>query len=89
MVYERFESARDNFGKVIHQFEPETKTLIRKLERILIKLYRLVKLLATVFEGDQKASFTKGTTPMCRGERYSFPWIAPLYPLYIIYIAEC
>ena len=29
-----------NFGKFIHQIQPETKTLIRKLERILIKLYR-------------------------------------------------
>ena len=27
-------------GKFIHQFQPETKTLIRKLERMLIKLYR-------------------------------------------------
>ena len=32
-------SARDNFGKFIHQFQPETKTLIKKLERILIKSY--------------------------------------------------
>ena len=40
MAYEKSESAWDNFGKFIHQFEPETKTLIRKLERILIKLYR-------------------------------------------------
>ena len=36
----RDESSRDNFGKLIHQFQTETKTLIRKLERILIKLYR-------------------------------------------------
>ena len=27
-------------GKFIHQFQPETKTLIRKLERVLIQLYR-------------------------------------------------
>ena len=40
MAYERSESARDNFSKFIHQFRPETKTFIRKLERILIKLYR-------------------------------------------------
>ena len=40
MAYEAFESARDNFGKFIHQFQPETKTLIRNLERILDKLYR-------------------------------------------------
>ena len=25
-------STRDNFGKLIHQFQPETKTLIRKLK---------------------------------------------------------
>ena len=40
MAHERFKSARDNFGKLIHQFQPETKTLIRKLERTLIKFYR-------------------------------------------------
>ena len=40
MAYERSESALDNFGTFIHQFQPETKTLIRKLERILIKLHR-------------------------------------------------
>ena len=45
--------------------------------------------LATVVEGDQKALFSIATTPRCRGGRYSFPCIAPLYPLYILYIAEC
>ena len=42
MAYERSESTRDNFGKIVHQFQPETKTKthIRKLESILIKLYR-------------------------------------------------
>ena len=40
MAYEGFESAWDNFGKFIHQFQPETKTLLRKLERILNKLYK-------------------------------------------------
>ena len=40
MDYEKSESAQDNFGKFIHQLEPETKILIRKLERILMKLYR-------------------------------------------------
>ena len=40
MAFERFESARDNLGKYIYQFQSETKTLIRKLERILNKLYR-------------------------------------------------
>ena len=40
MAYEGFKSAWDNFGKFIYQFQPETKTLIRKLERIPNKLYR-------------------------------------------------
>ena len=40
MAYERSESARDNYGKFLSQFQPKTKTLVRKLERILIKIYR-------------------------------------------------
>ena len=46
-----------------------------------------VKLAAAV-EGDQKAPFSIATTLRCRG-RYSFPWVAPLYPWYVPYIAEC
>ena len=38
------------------------------------------KLLAIVAEDDQKAPFLVATTPMSREGRYSFPWIAPLYP---------
>ena len=40
MAYGKSESIEDNFGKFIHQFTPETKTLIRKLDRIFKKLYR-------------------------------------------------
>ena len=41
----------------------------------------LVKVkLATVVEGDQKAPFSKATTPRFRRVRYSFLWIPPLYP---------
>ena len=40
MAYEVSETAWDNFLKLIDQFQSETKTLIRKLERILNKLYR-------------------------------------------------
>ena len=40
MAYEGSESSRDNFGLFIYQLQLETKTLIRKLERILNKLYR-------------------------------------------------
>ena len=36
--------------------------------------------LVTVVKGDQKASFSIATTPRYRGGRYSFPWIALLYP---------
>ena len=37
-------------------------------------------MLVTVVEGDQKASLSIATTPRCKGGRYSFPWIASLYP---------
>ena len=39
MAYERSKSTWDNPGKFIQQFKPETKTLIKKLEKILIKSY--------------------------------------------------
>ena len=45
--------------------------------------------MAIVVEGDQKAPISIATTPRCRGGRYSFPWIASLYPRYVPYIAEC
>ena len=32
----------------------------------------------TLVEGNPKAPFSIATTSMCRGGRYSFPWIAPL-----------
>ena len=57
---------------------------------ILNFILLLIKVeLATVVEGDQKAPFSIATTPRCWGGRYSFPWIAPLYPRYVSYIAEC
>ena len=34
MASEQSERARDNFGKLINKFQPKTKTLIRKLEKI-------------------------------------------------------
>ena len=37
----------------------------------------------------KKAPFSIATTPRSREGSYSFPWIAPLYPWYILYIAEC
>ena len=36
-----------------------------------------------------EGSFSIATTPMCKGGRYPFPWIAHLYPWYVPYIAKC
>ena len=44
-----------------------------------IKNKKIVKL-ATVVEDDPKAPFSIATTLKCKRGRYSFPWIAPLYP---------
>ena len=42
-----------------------------------------------VIEGDPKAPFSIATTPRCRAVRYSFPWIALLYPWYVPYNGVC
>ena len=39
----------------------------------------VVLLLVTVVEGDPKAPFSITITSRCKGGRYSFPWIDPLY----------
>ena len=54
----------------------------------LLYIYIYKVKLATVVEGDLKAPISIATTPRCRGGHYSFPWIAPLYPWYVPYIAE-
>ena len=41
-------------------------------------------MLSTLVEGDPRAPFSIATTPQCNGERYSIPWIAPLYPYRIM-----
>ena len=52
------------------------------------QVYEVLLELATVVEGDPKAPFSIATTLRCREGCYSFPWIAPLYPWYVPYIAE-
>ena len=47
----------------------------------------IFKKLVTVVKDNQKAPFSIATTRGAGG-RYSFPWIAPLYPRYVPYIAE-
>ena len=59
-----------------------------KKSRELYLTHKQVKLAIEV-EGDRKAPFSIATTPRCRGGRYSFPLIAPLYAWYVPYIAEC
>ena len=45
------QSDRDNFGKLIYQFQPETKTLIRKHERILNKFpLQLTELVRSIID---------------------------------------
>ena len=45
--------------------------------------------MATVVEGDPKVPFWIATTLRCRGGRYSFSWIAPLYHWSVPYNAQC
>ena len=45
--------------------------------------------LVTLVKGDSKAPFSIATTTRCRVGHYSLPWIAPLYPRYVPYTAEC
>ena len=57
----------------------------RKSDTYSQKKYKL----ATVVESDPTSLFSIATTPRCRGDRYSFPWIAPLYSWSVLYNAEC
>ena len=54
----------------------------------LIYIYIYIVKLVTVVEGDPRAPFSIATTPRCKGGRYSFPWIDPLDPSYVPYVAE-
>ena len=45
--------------------------------------------LVTLVEGDPLVPFSIATTPRCRREHYSIPWIAPLYPWSLPYSSEC
>ena len=46
-------------------------------------------ILVTIDKGDPKAPLSTATTPRSRGECYSVPWIAPLYPGSLPYNAKC
>ena len=47
---------------------------------IYIYIYIYKVNLVIVVDGDPKVPFSIATTPMYRGEGYSIPWIALLYP---------
>ena len=49
-------------------------------KRHMTKGIKIKMKLASFVEGNPTASLSKATTPNCRGEHYTIPWIAPLYP---------
>ena len=67
----------------------ENESPIIAAQNDAIRTHYFKSKLATVVEGDQKAPFSMATTLRCRGGRFSFPWISPLYSWYVPYIAEC
>ena len=73
------------FDVVISEFEPQAKYYVHLGKVWTPNTTKVSK----VVEGDPKASFSIATTPRCRGRRYFFSWIAPLYPWSLPYIAEC
>ena len=66
----------------LHRFIFRIFLLLKQLAMLYYLPISKVKL-ATVVEDDQKAPLSITTTPRCRGRRYSFPLIAPLYPWYV------
>ena len=75
---------RDKGNSAVGTSDNDDDDLLTKY-LLIIKKVNLV----TLIEGHQKAAFSIATTLRCREGRYSFPWIAPLYPWYVPYIAEC
>ena len=61
----------------------------RPTQTRIVSTYEKKVKFATLFEGNQKTPFSIATTARFWGERNSFPWIAPLYPRYVPYIADC
>ena len=53
------------------------------LKPVHVTIYCKVSKLATIVEGDVKVPFSRATSPRCKGGRYFFPWIPPLYPWFL------
>ena len=54
---------------------------------LVIQYIRLI--IYSSSQGDSKVPFSIATIPRCRGVRYSFPRISPLYPWCVSNNAEC
>ena len=67
-------------SKYVHTLEFFNKKLI---------FFQTKDKLATLVEGDLKATFSIATTLRCSGGCYFIPWIASLYPWSVPYSAEC
>ena len=50
-----------------------------------VVLDTVVSPLISKVEGNSNAPFSIATTPRCRESHNSFPWIAPLYPWYVLF----
>ena len=55
---------------------------------IYIHIYIYIYKLVTLVQGVPKVTFSKVSTPRCRGKCYPFPCIAPLYPWTVSYNSE-
>ena len=69
----------NSFWKFLTSWTLLVYTQLNGFKYCYLSLISKVKL-ATIVEGDPKVPFSIATTPRCRGGRYSFPWIALLYP---------
>ena len=78
-------SCSGGVDKILHLITTDLIVLVSFKRALKVKKVKL----AAKIEGDQKVPFSVATTPRHRGGRYSFPWIASLYPWYVPYIAEC
>ena len=92
MIYEKSKRARDNFSKFIYQFQPKIKTLVRKIVRILIKLYRqnmsIKKLTSSYFVMVSTGNEKKNGSNLKWEETPSLPcpaqfWLYSLSPFWI------
>ena len=78
-------------------FEVVEKVFYRMYQtgKIYWEIGTIVKIISKSKVGDRSREWLEGSffnsyyTERCKGGRYSFSWIAPLYPWYVPYIAEC